>query len=941
MKTKYTALFSAMVALGLTACGGSDTSTTNTQQEISLAGDWQVKLDPENKGASEQWAQNGFDGEKISLPGTLDDAKMGTKSTMKPEINNDVMAHLNREYEFIGAAWYQKDVTIPEDWNGDTVELELERVIWESEVFVDGKSVGTQNSLVASHNYDLTEFLSPGKHRITVKIDNGDKFPGINITSDKYPRESSQQMAHAYTNHTQIKWNGMLGDINLTASSANMADDVQIYPNLADNTITVTFAQKTPAAGNVAYTISKTDGSVVVEGEAKNAEVKDGKVTFTIARPDGVELWDEFNPNVYEVAVNPANSDTDSPATATFGFREISEANGDLLLNGQRIFLRGNLDAAIFPLTGHPPMDKEGWAEILKQAKAYGLNHFRFHSWAPPAAAFEAADEAGFYYQVELPHWSLTVGADKATTDFLRAEGQRIIDEYGNHPSFIMMAMGNELEGDLDTLRSLVNDYKSQDGRHLYASTAFSFQKPSEQWPLDVDDFYITQWTEKGWVRGQGIFNTNAPSFDKDYTDNAAYIDVPLVSHEIGQYSVYPDMSEIPKYTGVLKPLNFIAIKEQLEEKGLIDLADEFTYSSGKLAAILYKEEIERALKTPSFDGFQLLQLQDFPGQGTALVGLLNAFWGSKGVISAEEFREFNSELVPLIRYSKAVYESGEKFEATIEVANFFKDLQDQKLHWSVTDNTGTVVAQDDIADFDLTIGNNVELGNISLALDVEEAKQMTVKVSVDGTDYKNTWSFWVYPQDVTTESDAVVSTTSFDEAEAALKQGKTVFLNPDFNSLEGTDGRFVPVFWSPVHFPNQPSTMGLLMDPEHPALAAFPTGSYTDWQWWDMTIKSKSVEVDESQVTPIIRVIDNFVTNRHLANVVEAKVGKGKLVFASIDLTNDLDSRPAARQLKHSLLEYMQSDAFAPQKTVTIDALKALQSTEEQKSFETNDIYN
>lgn len=939
MKKRYNTLFSALLALGMTACG--TTNDTPSQQSLSLAGEWQVKLDPNNVGNSENWAQTAISGQAISLPATLDDAQIGTKNTREPAINNYVLSHLTREYEYIGVAWYQKEVTIPDNWQGNTIELELERVIWESEVFVDGKSVGKQDSLIASHNFDLTPYLTPGKHVITVRIDNGDQHPEINITSDKYPLESSQQMAHAYTNHTQIKWNGMLGDIELTAHTANTPDDLQVYPNLQDNSIAVSFTQATPAAGEVAYTISTTDGKVVAEGTATNATVTEGKVSFTITKPEGVELWDEFNPNVYELAVNPANSGSATPVAATFGFREVSQANGDLLLNGQRIFLRGNLDAAIFPLTGHPPMDKEGWLEILKQAKAYGLNHFRFHSWAPPAAAFEAADEIGFYYQVELPHWSLIVGEDADATDFLRREGQRIIEEYGNHPSFIMMAMGNELEGDLETLSNLVKEYKAQDGRHLYASTAFSFQKPQEQWPLAVDEYYITQWTEKGWVRGQGIFNTNSPSFDKDYTENAEYISVPLVSHEIGQYSVYPDMSEIPKYTGVLKPLNFMAIKQQLEEKNLIDLADEFTYSSGKLAAILYKEEIERALKTPSFDGFQLLQLQDFPGQGTALVGLLNAFWGSKGVISAEEFREFNSELVPLIRYSKAVYENGESFDASIEVANFFKDLSNQKIHWSITDTAGTVVAQDDINGVDLTIGNNVELGTISYKLDVDQAEQMTVKVSLDGTDYKNTWSFWVYPQDVATESDAIVSTTSFDEAEAALKQGKTVFLNPDFNSLTGVDGRFVPVFWSPVHFPNQPSTMGLLMDPEHAALAKFPTDSHTDWQWWDLAIKSKSVEVNEEQVTPIIRVIDNFVTNRHLANVVEAKVGKGKLVFSSIDLTNDLANRPAARQLKHSILEYMQSDAFAPSKTVELDALKALQTSEAQESFETNDIYN
>jgi hypothetical protein len=939
MKKRYISLYSALLALSVTAC--NITQHNQSKQTLSLAGVWQVKLDPTNIGNSEDWAQKPFSGKNISLPGTLDAAKIGTKNMMKPAINNNVLSHLTREYEYIGNAWYQKDVTIPQGWQGKNIELELERVIWESEVFVDGKSVGKKDSLIASHKYELTSFLSPGKHSITVRIYNGNKYPSINIISDKYPQESSMELSHAYTNHTQIKWNGILGDISLTATTENTPDNLHVYPNLADNTITVTFEQKIPPTGNVTYIIRKSDGTLISEGKATNPKVENGRITFTIIKPDGLELWDEFNPNVYQLAVNPENSGSDTPVSTTFGFREISQANGDLLLNGQRIFLRGNLDAAIFPLTGHPPMEKEGWVKIIKQAKAYGLNHFRFHSWTPPQAAFEAADAAGFYYQVELPHWSLEVGADKAATDFLRSEGQRIIDEYGNHPSFILMAMGNELEGDLDTLRNLVKNYKTQDGRHLYATTAFSFQKPSSQWPLEEDEYYITQWTEKGWVRGQGIFNAHSPSFDKDYTENSSYIDIPLISHEIGQYSVYPDMSEIPKYTGVLKPLNFIAIKEELERKNLIDLADDFTYASGKLAAILYKEEIERALKTPSFDGFQLLQLQDFPGQGTALVGLLNAFWGSKGVISAEEFREFNSELVPLIRYSKAVYENGEKFEASIEVANFYKPLENQKIHWSVTDDTGAMIAQNDISGFDLTIGNNVELGKISLQLDVTDAKQMHVKVALDGTEFKNSWSFWVYPKSVSTESDYVISTTSFDEAEVALKNGKTVFLNPDFNTINGFDGRFVPVFWSPVHFPNQPSTMGLLIEPDHAALAQFPTSSHTDWQWWDLTIKSKSIEIDEDQVTPIIRVIDNFVTNRHLANVIETKVGKGKLIFSTIDLSNDLANRPVARQLKHSLLQYMQSDAFAPEKTVELDTLRALLTSEGLESFKTNDIYN
>ncbi len=300
-------------------------------------------------------------------------------------------------------------------------------------------------------------------------------------------------------------------------------------------------------------------------------------------------------------------------------------------------------------------MEKADWLKLMQQAKDYSLNHLRFHSWCPPKAAFEAADEVGIYCQVELPLWNLKVGRDAKTNEFLESEADKILKDYGNHPSFVLMSIGNELEGDVNFLNAFVKKLKTKDSRHLYTTTTFSFQKPLGARPEIEDEFFITQRTAKGWIRGQGVFNSQSPQFNTDYTANSEHINVPLITHEIGQYAVFPDMKEIPKYTGVLMPLNFIAVKEDLEKKGLIQLADKFTMASGKLAAILYKEEIERVLKTPSLDGFQLLQLQDFPGQGTALVGLLNAFWESKGIISAAAFKLFNSELVPLLRYEKAV----------------------------------------------------------------------------------------------------------------------------------------------------------------------------------------------------------------------------------------------------------------------------------------------
>ncbi|SDD82939.1 Glycosyl hydrolases family 2, sugar binding domain [Pricia antarctica] len=933
-------------------------SAAQTTNQIDLSGSWQVKLDSTDIGTTENWSKTDLNGETITLPGTLNDAGIGKPNTLKPAVNNYVLSNLARKHQYVGKAWYQKEVEIPVGWKKESVKLVLERVIWESTVFVDGQKVSSKESLVGSHDYDLTEALSPGKHLLTIRIDNGNKYPHINIKGDRYPDPVNQDMAHAYTNHTQIKWNGIIGDILLEASDLNAPQHLKVHPDYANDTLNLGFEQPKPSKKGLTLEILDANGEVLLSQEIKKPLVEGSYVNFSIPTPKELQVWDEFHPSIYTVKITTGNG---SSATE-FGLRKLGNKDGMLTLNDQRIFLRGNLECVIFPLTGHPPMEKGDWAQLIAQAKNYGLNHLRFHSWCPPAAAFEAADEAGFYLQAELPHWSLQVGEDKPTTEFLRQEADKMIRDYGHHPSFIFMTMGNELQGDIQLLNDMVAKLKKKDDSRLYATTSFSFQKPTGTRPEPEDDFLIAQWTDKGWIRGQGVFNDKAPAFDTDYSANSEHIKVPLISHEIGQYSVYPDMNEIPKYTGVLEPLNFIAIKQDLEKKGMLELAPDFTRASGKLAAMLYKEEIERALKTPSFDGFQLLQLQDFPGQGTALVGLLNAFWESKGAISAAEFRKFNSPLVPLLRFEKAVYEDGETFLGTIEVANFFEDKRAQTLEWSITDEKGNTLAEDSIEGVDLSIGNNLDLGKIDFPIAIKKAQQWNVSVKLKGTEFKNGWPIWVYPKAEVPEikvSDTeapepkapeteapgtgtsnkevsgpqasvpknILITRSFDEALTALEKGEKVLLNPDTLQLKGIKGRFVPVFWSPVHFPDQPGTMGLLIDTKHKALADFPTKTHTEWQWWDLCIRSKSVIIDSLPVKPIIRVIDNFVTNHQLATVFEAKVGQGSLLFSSMDLQTDLDKRPAARQLRKSLLAYMTSEAFNPETELSTKNLLALKT--------------
>jgi hypothetical protein len=184
-----------------------------------------------------------------------------------------------------------------------------------------------------------------------------------------------------------------------------------------------------------------------------------------------------------------------------------------------------------------------------------------------------------------------------------------------------------------------------------------------------------------------------------------------------------------------------------------------------------------------------------------------------------------------------------------------------------------------------------------------------------------------VYSAESKEPATPVVVTASFTEALAALEKGSLVLLNPDPAEINGITGKFVPVFWSPVHFPNQPGTMGLLIDPAHPAFTLFPTDFHSDWQWWDLCKNSKTIVTDSLAVDPIITVIDNFFKNRRLGNLFEAKAGKGKMVFSSIDLHTGLESRPVARQLRESLLSYMNSPAFNPKSNLSSGQLLSLRS--------------
>lgn len=939
-----------MIATAAVMSAGCQTiALRHERKTISLSGHWLFSLDPNNVGESEKWYNSQL-ADRIKLPGSTaengygDDVSVDTKWTgsiidkswfteakyekYRQADSVKIPFWLTPLKHYVGPAWYQRQVDIPQDWHSKRIVLLLERCHWETMVWVDGVAAGMQDSLCTPQRHDLSDLMMPGRHMLTVRVDNSIKYDvGVN--------------AHSVSDHTQTNWNGLIGRIELQATDRIWISDIQVYPNIRNKSaklhITINNNLNRPASGTLNIRARNWNSKQKHIPAQKSVEFTASKPETAIevdySMGDDVVLWDEFSPSLYKLMVSLIATADDNvfhnEKAVTFGMREFGTRGTQFTMNGKPIFLRGTLECCIFPLTGYPSMDVEAWLRILLIAKAHGLNHLRFHSWCPPKAAFEAADRMGFVLHVECAAWT-RIGDGKPIDTFIYAEGDRILRDYGNHPSFCMLAYGNEPGGPNQKkfLGDLLHYWKEKDPRRLYTSAA--------GWPIIPENQYHSTPKPRGHKWGAGLrsrFNANPPETYSDYCDIIKKYDVPVVSHEIGQWCVYPNFKEIAKYKGVLQARNFEIFHDSLAAHHMLDQAEDFLMASGKLQAMLYKEEIESALRTPGFGGFQLLDLHDFPGQGTALVGILDPFWDSKGYIEPEEHHRYCCQTVPLLRLKKRIWTTNQRFITDVEIAHFGPaPIRDAIPVWSISYANGHKLTSGRLPRTTIPLGNGFQLGKIHARLEnVKAPAKLLITVGLKGTPFVNDWDIWVYPADLDTEpSKKVLITETFDERTmSALKSGQKVFLMPPLNCIDSdVPAGFTSIFWNTQWTRQQPPhTLGILCDPKHPALKRFPTGFHSNWQWWDLVTKSKFMVLDNfgPDLRPIVQVIDDWNTNRKLGLLFEAKIGKGKLLVCSMDLRSNLEQRPVARQMLYSLLNYMNSHAFAPKIPLDAELIQSL----------------
>ena len=868
------------------------------------------------------------------LPGTLDTNGIGhadlTAAPWHPDENvNDALAsqdviatRLTRRHTYEGAAVFTRALSFVPPV-GKRVFLFCERTRRLS-LRVNGQEVPPflPASLSTPVLFELTGLLT-GRDELALTCDN--RYPG-------WPHDDIV-FSSAATDETQTNWNGVIGELSLRVEEPVFIHALRVYPR--GDALDVWLEISADRA-------FQTDVTVISDALAAPVSITaQGGPGFSSVALRGLPLradvrrWDEGEGNLYALSASLGGV----AKTVFFGIRTCCAQNGRFVLNGRPLFLRGETNCAVFPETGHPPTDVASWRHILAVYQSYGVNCVRFHSHCPPEAAFIAADETGMLMQPELSHWNpRNAFSSPESRAYYRAELEGVLCMLANHPSFVMLTLGNELHMNEDGQAfadSLLALARSIDPTRLYA--AGSNNHYGAKGPNPADDFYAACCCRAHALRATsspmtGWLNERCPDLRTDYAPAMRAIravsDQPVLSFEVGQYEVLPDFDELAAFRGVTRPDNLRLIRSRVEAASLLPRWRTYVEATGELALRCYRAEVEAALRTEGLSGLFLLGLQDFPGQGTALVGMMDSHLSPKPYAFAqpERFARFFTAILPLVLLPRLTYTAGETLEADVRMANYGRQALEGVPVWTL--EGGGVSLRGTLPCAHAACGAATDLGSISVPLDgIKKAARLTLTVSLCG--HENSYDLWVYPDEPAVCPERVYECRTLDaRALQVLQRGGRVFLAPDSTQEalpHSIRGQFSTDFWSVGTFPAQAGGMGLLIDAAHPVFASFPTDAHTDFQWWPMASR-RAVILPEALrgLRPIVTLMDSYAYLRPMAQLLECRCGGGRLLFSSLGL-HHLTQYPEARALLFSIYRYMGSEAFAPAQEAPVEEIRTI----------------
>ena len=882
---------------------------------MDLSGAWQCEI-PGQSGT-------------LLLPGTLDESGIGFPDDPERQWKADevrrigfwregdpIVTRLTRKYTFEGQARISRiiNLNIPGD---KRLFIDVERAR-HLRLLINGEEIAPYDppTLSTPYVFEVTGRLC-GNDRIVFLSDNS--YPG-------WPRDAIVYSSAA-SDETQTNWNGLLGYIRLRAEEKNFISSVRIYTAGLNAEVRVDMDVSRDWEGDIAISSPAFPGGPLRMHERVKAGRREIVFKTLSLRPD-IERWDAGEGHLYDLTVSAEGMD---PVSVSFGVRDFEALDGYLALNGRRFFLRGEANCAVFPETGHPPMDRESWKTILAKYREYGVNCMRFHSHCPPENAFAAADELGMLMQPELSHWDPEHAfAFPESQDYYRRELKQIVRNLANHPSFVMLTFGNELHADKAGhafMDRMLEEARSIGGKKPRLFSNGSNPHYGALGPDPQSDFYTSTDVPGHHLRAtsaefRGWLNQSGPDFRTDYEEGASLIrekaEQPFFSFEVGQYEVLPDFDEIAEYRGVTSPDNLRHIEKKVKAAGLEGEWKRRVEASGELSLLCYRAEAEAALRTESMSGISLLGLQDFPGQGTALVGMMNAHLQPKPYAFArpERFRAFFRDALPLVLLPRVTYTAGETLRSAVKMANYGKTGLSGAAEWRLTGRAFSCSGK--LGAAEAPCGGLTEIGEFRILLpDLEDAERLTLTVTFSGIE--NSYPIWVYPPAFPACPAEVYECRTLDgKAKQMLENGGKVFLAPDATEEalpHSVKTQFSTDFWSVCTFPNQPGGMGQLIDETHPIFRRFPTSFHTDWQWWPMA--SQRAMILPHSIRTIVAEMDSYAFLRPMAKLFECRCGKGKLLFSSLNL-HKIQQHPEARALLDAIYAYMKSDAFEPEQVLS-----------------------
>lgn len=879
---------------------------------LSLAGIWKLGLGKRGETAADQI---------VRLPGSLDE--QGKKIAGLEKSKTGEIMYLTPEYHYEGYAVYEREFFL-DIKEGETVLFYMERTR-AAKVWVNGRFIGQDNILTAPQEYDITEAVKQGENRITVEVENCfEQMPVHPILG-----------SHMATAHTQTNWNGIVGKIGIRILSGISMKEVTVRTDFERKCLLVEaeVLQNTGILQSVSWEVSLAGGAkkeirmVLQPGRTKNL------LEYELG--EDYDTWDEFSPSLHELTISLYSPYGCQETKLAFGIRkfQVSPDFRHFMINGKVIFIRSEANCAVFPRTGYAPMEEKEWEKLLSTYKSYGINYVRFHSWCPPEAAFSVADRLGIYLQPELCEWTFNTFESDSDYAYFTKEAMGIGKAYGNHPSYVALTWGNELKSHKrERMGELCRFMRQIDPDRLYA-------EGSNVWyggeGINTDcDFVMAQSNYKDNWRGafagnRGFINECPPSTLSDYNEGLKDIPMPVISFEVGQFQVYPDYEEIHKYTGNLQPENLRSFKNSLEQHGLAGYDGKFQEVTGRLSQLCYREEIEAALRSDKLAGISLLGIQDFSGQGTALVGMLDAFGEPKKFSNPAAFKQFFNCVVPLLKIGKRTFTQKEIIQAEVLVANYGAGKLEQPVSICIEDTKGCILQKEIIAPCSVEQGKVKSIGNISFVPKGQDMSSYKLKIilALEGTEYVNEYEVWVYPERDKKEADSHSIVTMLNEGvRERLDKGENLIFLPNPTQAEipqSIKSAFISDFWCWVMFRkwDQHGTMGMLIETEHKLFEKIQVDEYTNYPWWHMLSNSRSVILDGTGIQPVIRMVDNIHRNHSMGLLFEVKCGKGSLLISSLNIL-DKQEQPEAAWMLHCMLEYVKSGGQRQLKEVSFQML-------------------